>query len=369
MPTALRFVAIAVLMPKTVVVLADHIKSPDVQPDGTVTFRLKSKAATEILVDLKGKKTSMSKGESDIWSATISDLKPGIHEYVFEVDGTRVTDPANRNIKKWFSLASMVEIPAKIPLLTEFRDVPHGVVQRLIYYSNATKSQRPVVVYTPPGYNHKSNVELPLIVLMHGFGDDETAWTEVGRAHHIADNLIAEKRIQKCVIAMPFGHPIPAPFANRPDDYFPDNSELYDADIIQNLLPFLEENFHLQKSAEGRSIVGLSMGGGHAVHTGLRHVDTFSSIGAFSAAVPELNAKEMVAQYPSLTGESPTANNLKHFWIPIGVDDFLLDRNDEFVDILKKQNVQHSYTQTDGGHQWSVWRKYLPMFLEKVVAK
>jgi enterochelin esterase-like enzyme len=347
--------------------VAQRIRSPEVHADGSVTLRLKSNAAKHIIAEIAGQKLLMMKGDQDVWSVTTGELNAGIHDYSFDVDGTRMIDPSNRNVKKWFSLASMVEVPGNPPLVTEFQDVPHGVVQRLIYPSNSIGHSRPVMVYTPPDYDAAAKQTYPLVVLLHGFGDDETAWTEVGRAHLIADNLIAANVVRKCVIAMPYGHPIPPPYHDRPDDYFPDNADLYEQDIITDLLPFLEKQFRLQTDVANRSIVGLSMGGGHAIDTGLKNVDTFSAIGAFSAAAPELESVELRKKYVSLKGPEPAANKLRHFWIPIGDDDFLLERNDKFVQQLSEAGVTHKYAKTTGGHEWKLWRKYFEQFLQMTV--
>lgn len=346
---------------------AQEFRSPEVHADGSVSVRLKSKQAESVSVTIAGQKLDLVKGDEDVWLATTSPLPAGIHDYAFDVDGTRMIDPSNRNVKKWFTLASMVEVPGNPPLLTEFQNVPHGALHKHIYSSSSVGHSRPVIVYTPPGYDPTKADKYPLVVLLHGFGDDETAWTEVGKAHLIADNLIAQKKIKPCLIAMPYGHPVPPPFgkrSERPSDYWQKNNDLYEQDIVKDLLPYLESNFHIDSDRSARSIVGLSMGGGHAIHVGLRHVDKFSSIGAFSAAAP---SGDLSAVYPTIYGENPAANQLTNFWIPIGTDDFLLNANEEFTALLTKQSVRHTYTKTNGGHSWDVWRKYLPEFLEMVV--
>lgn len=111
------------------------------------------------------------------------------------------------------------------------------------------------------------------------------------------------------------------------------------------------------------------MGGGHALDTGLKNINKFSSIGAFSAATPQLETEALLKQYPSLSGSEPAANSLKHLWIPIGDKDFLLERNEKFVEQLKTAGVKHDDLKTEGGHEWKLWRDYLPQFLEKVAAK
>ena len=349
--------------------IAQSLVSPEVHADGRVTLRLRAEKAMEVEVSLDGMTIPMVKGDKGVWEGTSEPLPPQIYDYTFKVDGTTMIDPSNRLVKKWLTLASMLEIPGTPPRLTEFTDVPHGVVQRLIYPSASVGHSRPVIVYTPPGYESTSDIKYPLVLLLHGYGDDETAWTDVGRAHLIADNLIAAGKIEPVIIMMPYGHPVPIAFGERPDNYFGRNNDLYEQDITKDLLPFVEQKFHVRTDAAGRSIVGLSMGGGHALDTGLKNIDKFSSIGAFSAATPQLETEALTKQYPSLSGPEPTANSLKHLWIPIGDKDFLLERNDKFVEQLKTIGVKHDYFKTEGGHEWKLWRDYLPQFLEKVAGK
>ncbi|MEZ6060041.1 MAG: alpha/beta hydrolase-fold protein [Planctomycetaceae bacterium] len=348
---------------------SQSFQSPEVHPDGAVTLRLQAPSAKSVDASIAGITLTLRKDASGLWEATTKPLEAGIHDYSFTVDGTRMIDPSNRMVKKWFTLASMVEIPGQPPLQTEFQDVPHGIVHRSYYQSTSVGHLRPVVVYTPPGYSETSDQLYPLLLLMHGYGDDETAWTEVGRAHLIVDNLIAMGEIQPIIVAMPFGHPVPVKFGERPDDYFGTNNEAFEKDLTRDLLPYLESTYRVQHDADGRFIAGLSMGGGHAIDTGLKNTDTFSAIGAFSAATPGGSEEELVNEYPSLSGPQPSANRLKHFWIPIGTSDFLLDRNDGFTAQLTKLGITHTYKKTDGGHEWKLWRKYLPEFLKLVVPK
>ena len=147
------------------------------------------------------------------------------------------------------------------------------------------------------------------------------------------------------------------------------NVEAFGNDLLDDVMPFVEANYRTKNDREQRAIVGLSMGGGHALDTGLKNIDKFSSIGAFSAATPQLAVEELMKQYPSLSGSEPAANSLKHLWIPIGDKDFLLERNDKFVEQLTTASVKHEYLKTEGGHEWKLWRDYLPQFLEMVAGK
>lgn len=342
---------------------AQNLVSPQVHSDGRVTFRLRAAKASVVEVSLQGKRLPLTKGENGIWELTTDPLSPQIYDYSFNVDGTMMIDPSNRLVKKWLAMASMFEIPGNPPLITELQNVPHGDLHRVIYHSTATTADRPLMVYTPPGYDPARKSPYPVLILMHGYGDDETAWSEVGRAHAIADNLIAQGKIEPVVIVMPYGHPQRLDIQEPPEDYFTANNRLYEQDIRECILPFIEQRFHVARTSDGRALAGLSMGGGHAIDTGLKNADKFSSIAAFSAAAPQLNDDELKAEYPALVGESPAANQFKHFWIPIGTEDFLLERNDKFAAQLRSLSITHQYEKTAGGHDWRVWRDYLPRFL------
>lgn len=359
-----RTFLLALLMTTSATVsFAQNLVSPDVAADRRVTFRLRAPAAKVVEVRVSGHKLTMAKDDRGVWTATSEPLEPMLHDYSFVVDGTTMMDPSNRVVKKWLTMGNMVEVPGDPPLLTEQQNVPHGSIHRMMYPSKAVGHDRAVMVYTPPGYNAKDTPEYPVLYLAHGYGDDETAWTEVGRAHFIADNLIAQGKLKPIIIVMPYGHPSKLDLKQPPDNYFVQNNELYEKDLTEDLLPFVESHFNVKKSADARFIAGLSMGGGHALDTGLQNIDLFSSIAAFSAATPEMELESLKAKYPSVSGASPTANTLNHLYIPIGDTDFLLDRNERFVAQLKELGINHTYVKTKGGHEWKLWREYLPEFL------
>ncbi len=304
----------------------------------------------------------MQKGDRGIWKITLGPLQPELHSYVFEVDGAQLLDPSNRHVKKWLTCENMVEVPGTPPLLHEQQRVPHGVVHHHIYDSRSAGRERGVYVYTPPGYDARRTSGYPVLVLMHGFGDDESAWLEVGRANFIADNLLAAGKIAPLIIAMPYGHPLPL---ERPqtfrDDYASRNIHALEQDLLIDLLPLLQRNYHVTDSREQRAIAGLSMGGGQSLVIGLQHLNQFAWVGGFSSATPQ---QELEQQFSALLQDVNQANELlKLLWIGCGEDDFLLDRNEAFTAWLSEKGIRHTYRLTDGGHDWIVWRKYLAEFL------
>ena len=135
-------------------------------------------------------------------------------------------------------------------------------------------------------------------------------------------------------------------------------------DIVEDLLPLTEQHYHVTADPGRRAIVGLSMGGGHAIMGGMLHPDQFGWVGAFSAAAPE---GELSSTHPKLIQGVEDANRKrKLFWIACGVNDFLIERNREFNDQLNVHGVRHTYVETKGAHNWNVWRDYLPTFLKQL---
>lgn len=343
--------------------LLGQIVSPEVHADRRVTFRFKSPRARKVLVQgIAGLDAQpMTKGEEGIWELTIGPMAPELYSYVFEVDGTIVTDPHNRLVKKWLSVNSMFEVPGDPPLLHEQQKVPHGVVHHHIYTSKAAGSERGVWIYTPPGYRVDAEQQYPLVVLLHGYGDDESAWLEVGRTNCIVDNLLAQQKLGPMIIAMPYGHPLPIELRAPFDDYAGRNMELMEKDVLEDLLPFVSQHYRIKQGRENRAIVGLSMGGGQSLTIGLKHLDQFAWIGGYSSAAPQEAREQQFSRL--LSDVADTNKQLKLLWIGCGDEDFLLERNQQFTKWLSDQGIDHTYRQTDGGHDWSVWRKYLVEFL------
>ena len=136
---------------------------------------------------------------------------------------------------------------------------------------------------------------------------------------------------------------------------------MFERDLLEDVLPFVEANYRVKPDAANRAIVGLSMGGGQSLTIGLNHLDRFAWVGGFSSSVP---ATEMVAG--ALANPAATNKKLKLLWIGCGKDDFLLKRNEEFLATLKEKNIHHEWHLTDGAHSWPVWRVYLAEFAPKL---
>ncbi len=344
--------------------LLGQLVSPQLHADRTVTFRLAAPQAKEVFVQgLAGlPPQAMVKSAGGNWEITLGPLAPELYSYTFAVDGATVTDPHNRHVKKWLSVENLLEVPGEPPMLHERQAVPHGVVHHHVYRSRTTNTERGVYVYTPPGYRGDApSPRFPLLVLLHGYGDDESAWLEVGRAHWMADNLIAQQRAIPLVIAMPYGHPLPLEKQTTFEDYSARNRVVMEQDLMEDLLPLLQREYRVADDSRQRAIVGLSMGGGQSLMIGLKRLDQFAWVGGFSSAPPQ---DDLDRQFAALVQDVPLANRqLQLLWLACGQEDYLLDRNDQLHRWLEQHGIHHTYHITAGAHDWMVWRKYLAEFL------
>jgi enterochelin esterase family protein len=335
------------------------IVSPEVHPDQTVTFRISSTEAKTVILQLPDIKMSlaMEKDASGIWSATIGPLEPDIYSYVFMVEGTHTVDPMNPSIKRGVGLTtSLVEIPGKQPTFFAEQTVPHGTVHIHRYDSKTTGTTRGLYIYTPPGYNPCSKSRYPVLYLLHGMGDTENGWIEIGVANRIADNLLAAGKMKPLIIVMPLGH-ASFPGSASPTGGFNQTSTAFEKDLLSDVIPFVEAQYNVESNSTNRAIGGLSMGGRQTLNIGLGHLDKFSNVLAFSSAVR--NPEQDSVMLKLLSDPVKINKALKVFWIGCGREDGLFAGNQSLSDILKKKRITHTFFPTGGAHTWTVWRQYL----------
>jgi enterochelin esterase-like enzyme len=343
---------------------AQRIVSPDVHADRTVTFRLLAPNAKEVQLngEFTFKPLSMAKDESGVWSITTEPLEPDLYGYNFIVDGLTMPDPSNTNIKSgviWFG--SLVDVPGEKSAFFAVRNVPHGTIHEHWSQSPALGTMRRVFVYTPPDYKASADKSYPVLYLLHGYGDDERAWTQVGRANFIMDNLLADGKAKPALIVMPFGHASRS--LSRGDANF--GVPMLEKELLENVIPFVEQEYRAGKKPDQRAIAGLSMGGYQALMIGLNNPRYFAHVGAFSSA---MLGRSSETGFETFMADPAKANKqLKLLWIGCGDKDGLLEGNQKFVELLGKKDIKHQWVQTPGyGHAWTLWRVYLHEFIPKL---
>src|SRR2546423_6259277 len=209
-----------VLLPASLVLLGAaawaqsqaRLISPEVHADKRVTFRFRAPNAKEVSLTLEGTPESipMQKDDQGLWTVTTAPLEPDYYGYSFIPDGVHLIDPENPLMKpNLLGTTSQVHVPGLAALAWETNSVPHGEVHHHFYKSNVVGDERDFYVYTPPGYDARAKKKYPVLYLLHGFSDDASGWTAVGRAHVILDNLIAQGKAKPMLIVMPLGYGAP----------------------------------------------------------------------------------------------------------------------------------------------------------------
>jgi enterochelin esterase family protein len=344
------------------------VVSPEIQSDGRVAFRVRAGQAKEVA--LRGQWTRqplpMVRGDNGVWQVTAEAVPAGVWEYSFQVDGLNTLDSLNPVFKPQREPArSILHIPGTPPNPWDWQDVPHGTVHQHDYESKALGRRRELVVYTPPGYEQSiaadATLRYPLLVLQHGSGDNHLTWVVHGKAHWILDSLIAANRARPMIVVMLDGHPLGRSERGGPPSRRGAATEAFRRELFEDALPLVESLYRVRAEPKDWAIAGLSMGGGQSLSVGLGNLDRFGWVGAFSAAPPSADIVQ------SISADSAATNaRLKLLWIGCGRDDFLRQRNEDFVTALKDKGVQHDWQLTDGDHSWPVWRRYLAEFTPKL---
>ena len=313
---------------------------------------------------------AMQKDAEGIWSATSEPLAPDYYGYSFVVDGVTMFDPSNSaTIPNFLYRASELHVSApsgnasdRVLLPWELADVPHGEIHHHFYRSKVVGDDRGYFVYTPPGYDPRAKQTYPVLYLLHGYSDDADAWTAVGRANVILDNLIARGKAKPMLIVMPLGYGTPEillPISGgfQAPGIRQRNFDRFRETLLSEVIPRVEAEYLVTRDRESRAIAGLSMGGAESLLTGLNTLDRFAWIGAFSSGGL---AKEFDKDFPALDAGANTKLHL--LWIACGTDDHLIEINRAFRAWLASKSIRHADVETSGEHTWMVWRRNLTEF-------
>ncbi len=343
---------------------AQPVFSPEVHADRSVTFRLAAPKAKEVQLHCEGVKDStLQKDANGVWTFTTEPLEPDIYVYSFSVDGLHLIDPANPFLKyNLLNTDSQVEVPGSPALPWAINAGPRGQLHRHFYSSAVAGDERDFMVYTPPGYDPAAHKRYPVLYLLHGYSDDTTAWSAVGRANVILDNLIARGQAKPMIVVMPLGYGtmdvVKGGWSRvRDPGLWQRNVDKFSDALLTEVLPQVEKTYRVLTDRRSRAIAGLSMGGTESLVTGLNHLDRFAWIGAFSSGGLNTN---YAAQFPAL---NPKANDqLRLLWIACGREDRLLENNVQFCEWLKSRKVGYTWVETAGTHSFRVWRRNLAEF-------
>jgi enterochelin esterase-like enzyme len=345
-----------------------RVISPEISADRHVIFRILAPKADTVRLsgsDIPGvgQGADMTKDPNGVWEVTLDPLDSGAYRYNFNVDGVSVIDPRNpstseSNMNTW----SLVYIPGSDFMDT--KDVPHGAVATVTYYSKSLKCFRRMHIYTPPGYESGQG-KYPVFYLLHGAFDCDDSWTSVGRAGFILDNLIAAQKAKPMIVVMPAGHTGAFMFGRpRPavDEFI--------QDFRGDIRPYVEKNYRVYIDRQNRAIAGLSMGGGHTINIAFPNLEDYAYIGVFSSGIFSLNRRNPQQQSgPSWEEQNKEKlddpelkKGLKLLWFATGREDFLIGTTKSTVELFRKHGFDVVFKETDGAHTWINWRNYLNEF-------
>ncbi|MGC1459300.1 MAG: alpha/beta hydrolase-fold protein [Steroidobacteraceae bacterium] len=366
-----------------------RLRSPELSDDHHVTLRIAAPKASEVTFNadwIGATNMPMTKDDQGVWSITLGPLDAQLYGYWFLVDGIRTLDPSNSETERdgnRFSSLLMVSGPADA--MWDFKDVPHGTVEQVWYPSPTLHlDQRRMYVYLPPDYKAAGTKRYPVLYLLHGAGGDEDAWTTMGRANIILDNLLAAGKAVPMIVVMPNGNatqsvaqgfgdgptpsvqqvtapaPNPGPRANpaassgpRPQPPPQPYAGSYPESIVHDIIPFVQSHYRVYTDKNHRAIAGLSMGGGQTVTTTNNNPNLFAYIGVFSAGGrvgdPSFESQLMDIKH----------DGVKLYWTGAGDTDLARTGMMTLEVDLKAKGFPTSYKEKPGRHYWFLWRDFL----------
>ncbi len=380
--------------------------SPEITADGNAIFRIYAPSAASVTLSGEfpiGSNIAMVKDDRGVWSVSVKPKRTDFIDYYFNVDGVRALDPNNPFVARDGSrYASGLRMTGPESADYAVNDTPHGTLSQVWYPSPTLNMTRRMYIYTPPGYESGSE-KYPVFYLLHGGGGDEDAWTTMGRAPQIFDNLIARKKANPMIVVMTNGNAresaarnvVPAPvFAQAQPAQGPpgvsDNIFKFTESLVKDVIPFIDKMYRTKTDRESRAIAGLSMGGAQTFYTAFNNIDKFAWVGAFSGGFPLLpgvavnitppanaatlrgpdvsrtvDPEKFLALHPKL--DSGMNSKLKLLYVAIGTDDGLISAHGAIKGILDSKGVKYTLVETPGyGHEWPFWRLCLRDYMPRL---
>lgn len=340
---------------------------PRVLKDNSVMFRVNAPQAQQVQIDICGVKYDMDKAANGVWTVTTKPQVPGFHYYSLIVDGVSVSDPASQTFYGCGRWSSAIEILESGMDVFEVRDVPHGEVRTVSYYSKVDESWRPLMVYTPAGYDN-DNKEYPVLYIQHGGGEDHRGWMEQGRTAQIMDNLIADGKAVPMIVVCANSN-VMSRSGGMGGGYSWQGMQTFRSEILDNVIPFVEKNYRVKKDRKSRAMSGLSMGGGQSFYIGLRDPEVFANVGVFSTGmfggIAGASNFDLEKEVPGMLSDTKTFNKqFDVFFVTCGEQDPRIQYTRDIVKKMRDGGVEVRFNSYPGDHEWQVWRKSLHEFAQ-----
>jgi enterochelin esterase-like enzyme len=330
----------------------DGKEYPKVNSEGRVMLRIVAPDATSVSCSFRDS-SEFTKGEDGAWTGYTRPLDEGFHYYTITIDGAEVPDPNSKYFFGAMRWGSGVEVPAKDRDFYAVKNVPHGHVREVLFFSKSTDTTRRAFVYTPPGYDQDLETRYPVLYLQHGWGENEYGWSVQGHANLIMDNLIAEGKCKPFIIVMTYGMTNDTRMGGLRNF----DIKHFETVLVDELIPYVDANFRTLSDQPNRAMAGLSMGGMETRMITLKHLDKFSHIGLFSGGSISIddvrNAEgfkdKVKLVFISYGSKEVGGNGPRRGGNP-----------EESVKALKEAGINsHYYVSPDTAHEWQSWRRSL----------
>ncbi len=324
-------------------------------------FRVVAPHADNVALDLAGKKYSMTKDEKGIWTCTSDPQVVGFHYYAILIDSVPVMD---RNTEAFFGSnweSSGIEIPEG-PEGDYYRfnkNIPHGQVRSLYYWSEINGMERHCNVYVPAEYEMNTDKTYPVMYLLHGWGEDENGWSNQGHMANIMDGLIHAGKAVPMIVVMDCGDIKTNSDVRKASTN--DVTQIY----INDLMPFIEKTFRTKNDRQNRAMAGLSRGGFQTTMTVFANLDKFAWMGTFSGFFSRPN--QDVTEIFNGVFKDPAAfdKQMNLLFISTGTEE---RTPKEAVEALKAHGIKNIvYHESQGtAHEWLTWRRALNEFAPRL---
>jgi enterochelin esterase-like enzyme len=341
---------------------------PQVNSERRVKFRIVAPQAHKVSVSFRDSST-FTKDENGVWVGYTRPLDVGFHYYTINIDGAEVPDPSSMyffGANRW---GSGVEIPADDQDFYAVKNVPHGQLREILFFSKSTDSTRRAFVYTPPGYDQELEKRYPVLYLQHGWGENEYGWGVQGHANLIMDNLIAAGQAKPFIIVMTYGMTNDVPFGGgrggrrgAPGAPAPRggpggfNFSAFERVLVDELIPHIDANFRTLSDQPHRAMAGLSMGGAQTRAITLKHLDKFSHIGLFSGGSISESDIADIADFKSKVKLVFVSYGSRE----VGGGNRRGGDPQANIEALKQAGINaHYYVSPETAHEWQSWRRSL----------
>jgi S-formylglutathione hydrolase FrmB len=244
-------------------------------------------------------------------------------------------------------------------------------VDTISVYSPSMKKSLKAAITFPSSYQ-KGQSRYPVVYLLHGGSGAFSDWHQKVTEKGIVNQMAEEHDL---IIVTP---------GVGPASYYYDSPLLdsvrYETFMIQELIPFIDQQYRTLAQKESRAITGLSMGGHGAITLAAKHPTLFIAAGSMSDLwkvgedFRNLRKKGQIEMLGAINYQAPVFNpytavglvdqlkNQKiHLIIDCGVDDFLIETNRQIHSLLMEKKIAHEYIERPGAHTWPYWTEALPV--------